>query len=83
MAQIVELDSFKRTAIERLEEVIKDIKNGQVEAMAVAYVGPNDTVTGNVWCCQKRPVTLIGELHCLMADIEFYEVDLRKHNENT
>lgn len=79
---IVQIDEFKRLAVARLKEAIDRINQGEVIGFALAEVSP-DGSTANSWCIDGLPVSLIGELHCLMSDIEYYEVDLRKNKETT
>jgi hypothetical protein len=78
MGKVTNIDNVKQLTLDRLDEIKSLVESGKVSgvAMAVCY---KDGSTGNFWVTIDRPVTLIGELHCLMSDMEFYEVDLRKN----
>jgi len=80
---VTNIDTYKDTAIKRLNNLIKEIENGDIVGIAVTFT-LKDGDSGNMWTVAKKsnPVVLIGEMHCLMADLEFYEVDLRKHSES-
>jgi len=75
--KIQNIDKFKDEALKRLQEVKEGIESGETIAFAIAEV--TQKTSKNMWIVQARPVTLIGEMHCLMADMEYYEVDLRKN----
>lgn len=79
MSKITNIDAFKQAALDRLDAVRKEIESGKVHSFAI--VTGNDEITSNCWIIRDRPVTLIGEMHCCMADMEYYEIDLRKHRE--
>lgn len=77
---VVNIDKFKREAIKRLQEVIKLIENNEISGMALAMTH-NREASSNMWICDTDPVLLIGEMNCLQADMEYYELELRKHSE--
>ena len=77
---VVNIDRFKQEALERLNYIKALIENDEIAGIAIATTYTNGEA-GNSWICKDRPILLIGEIHCLMADMEFYEVDLRKHKD--
>ena len=78
--KVVNIDSFKRNALENIDRIRALIEADELAGFAIA-TAYNDGCGGNMWLSKDRPVLLIGEMHCLMADMEFYEVDLRKHKD--
>jgi formyltetrahydrofolate synthetase len=78
--KVVNIDRFKQDALENIDRLRALIENDELAGFAIATAYADGTA-GNMWLSKDRPILLIGEMHCLMADMEFYEVDLRKHKD--
>jgi hypothetical protein len=82
MNKVVNIDRFKQVALENIDRLRALVENDELAGIAIA-TAYHDGCGGNMWISKDRPVLLIGEMHCLMADMEFYEVDLRKYREES
>ena len=80
MSNVTNINDFKQSALDNLRILRDGIESGEIVGVAVSMTY-KDGSSGNCWNCDDRPIQLIGELHCLMADMEFYEIELRKHSE--
>ena len=63
--------------LEMIEEILTEIKEGRVCALALVFVG-TDAGSGNMFH-GEHPITLVGELECLKREI-LDNVDTRLHD---